>query len=206
MDHTTFNIIAIVASYFIGSIPFGLIIAKYFGAGDIRQMGSGNIGATNVVRTSGKKLGIITLLLDAGKGVCCVLAVRYFDNTNMLAIVLAASFSVIGHCFPVWLKFKGGKGVATTIAVYWAVSWPLGLFVSGAWLFIFSVSRIVSVSSIMSLALAPSLTVIFASTEIFLMSLGLCILVAIRHKENIERLFKGEELPVGESSSTSKYQ
>ena len=139
----------IIAAYLVGSIPFGLVLTKYAGLGDIRKIGSGNIGATNVMRTGNKKLAIATLILDALKGVVIVLIAK--ELAPKYVSLLCAIAAIIGHIFPVWLNFKGGKGVATTIAVYYALYPPLGIFASVMWIAVFLFSRISSLSSILSI-------------------------------------------------------
>ena len=189
------SIILIAVGYLLGSIPFGLLITKYAGKGDIRNIGSGNIGATNVLRTGSKKLALITLALDALKGVIAVFLAKYLVPN--WAVSLVALASVVGHIFPVWLEFKGGKGVATTIAIYWAVYWPLGLFASIVWLIIFFMSRISSFSSLASIILSTVIALFFGGTAMFFMSFAIAILVVYRHKDNIIRLMRGQELAFG---------
>ena len=125
-------LISAFLGYLLGSIPFGLVLCKIFGLGDIRNIGSGNIGATNVLRTGNKPLALATLLLDSGKGAIAVLIINYFFGFN--AAMLAGFFALIGHCYPIWLKFKGGKGVATTLGTLLALAWPIGLAACVLWL------------------------------------------------------------------------
>ncbi len=180
------------SAYLIGSIPFGLILTKQAGLGDVRKIGSGNIGATNVMRTGNKKLAIATLAMDALKGVVIVILAKRIDAPNELA-ALCALFAVLGHIFPVWLKFKGGKGVATTIAVYWALYLPLGIFVSVAWLAMFFISRISSLASITSIILANVISMTMGGDGLFIVTLTISIIVVYKHKENIGRLISGKE-------------
>ena len=189
------SIILIAIGYLLGSVPCGLLITKYAGKGDIRNIGSGNIGATNVLRTGSKKLALITLALDALKGVVAVLLAKYLVPD--WAVSLVALAAVVGHIFPVWLQFKGGKGVNTTIAIYWALYWPLGLFASIVWIIIFFMSRISSFSSLSAIILSTVIALFFGNTTMFLMALVTAVLVTYRHKENIIRLMRGEEPSFG---------
>jgi glycerol-3-phosphate acyltransferase PlsY len=186
------GLILIPVGYLMGSISFGLVLTKYAGLGDVRNIGSGNIGATNVLRTGNKKLALVTLFLDAAKGVLPVVLAKYIAPDSAALVATAA---VLGHVFPVWLNFKGGKGVATTIAVYWAVYWPLGLFASIVWLFVFFMSRISSFSSIVSVILSPVIALFMGGSLMFFMSLVVGAVVVARHKDNILRLMRGQEQP-----------
>lgn len=190
-------LIIIVIAYLIGSIPFGFILGKLAGIGDIRKTGSGNIGATNMLRAGGKKLALLTLLLDAGKG---YLAVSLLDFPALCALLV-----VIGHCFPVWLKFKGGKGVATAFGALLAISPPevrelffgisgnLGALVGGTWLLVFLASGYSSLAAIIAgLALIISLLAAGVA-EPYWPVIALDLLVLYRHKENIRRLLGGNE-------------
>jgi glycerol-3-phosphate acyltransferase PlsY len=180
-----------VFSYVLGSVPFGLILTKLAGLGDIRKQGSGNIGATNVLRTGNKKLALLTLVLDAVKGVIPVLIAKHYISVEVAAI--AALLAVIGHMFPVWLKFKGGKGVATTLGVVLAIHFPLGLIACGTWLAVFYVSRYSSLSSLTSMIATAIGAYFLTSNLVFCAMLCLAVLVFIRHHANIRRLIKGEE-------------
>lgn len=186
------NIALILAAYLCGSIPFGLLLTKYAGLGDIREIGSGNIGATNVMRTGNKKLALATLLLDALKGVVVVIIAKYLGTPNWI-VLLCGVAAVCGHIFPVWLNFKGGKGVASTIAVYWALLLPLGVFVSITWLVMFHMTRMSSMASILSISLANVVSAIYGDGLTFLASMFITILVVYKHKENIKRILRGEE-------------
>ena len=186
----------IVVAYLIGSIPFGLILGKLAGIGDIRKTGSGNIGATNMLRAGGKKLALLTLALDAGKG---YIAVQLGEPA------LAALFVVIGHCYPVWLKFKGGKGVATAFGALLALSLPevrplffgvsgnLGLLVGGTWLLVFLATGYSSLASILGGAILIAVLLVCGIADSYWPVILLDLLVLYRHKENIRRLLKGEE-------------
>jgi glycerol-3-phosphate acyltransferase PlsY len=186
------NILLIIGAYILGSIPFGLLLTKSFGMGDIRKIGSGNIGATNVMRAGNKKIAIATLLLDALKGVVLIIVAKHLSSPDWV-VLLCALFAVLGHVFPVWLKFKGGKGVATTIAVYWALLLPLGIFVSIAWVATFYLWRISSASSITSIVMANAIALVFGTYSMFFTCVFITIIVVYKHKENILRLMSGEE-------------
>jgi acyl phosphate:glycerol-3-phosphate acyltransferase len=185
---------AALLGYLIGSIPFGLLLAKAAGKGDIRQIGSGNIGATNVLRTGSKGLAAAVLLLDAGKGLTVVLAAwRWFPE----AVSLAALAAVIGHCFPVWLKFKGGKGVATNAGVSFGLGWPIGLAYAIVWLAVLAIARISSLAG-MSAVVAAVVAAALLGYERFVPVLAaIAALVIWLHRANIARLLKGEEPKVG---------
>lgn len=194
----------IALSYLLGSIPFGLLLTRYFKNINIREYGSGNIGATNVVRVAGKKLGLITLILDGLKGVTMVLVSRYVFEASEMVVVLCAMAAVIGHVFPVWLKFKGGKGVATTLITLIAVNWILGLFTGVVWLLTFFMFRISSLSAIVSILAASYLSTYMEPEEMTIMMAFLCVLILIRHRTNIVRLIKGKEGAFKKSEKDNK--
>lgn len=183
---------AAIVGYLFGSIPWGLVIVKAAGLGDIRQVGSGNIGATNVLRTGRKGLAALTLVLDVSKGAVVALAFMQF---GLLSGIIAGFAAVIGHNFPVWLKFKGGKGVATTLGVILAVSWPVGVLTCCAWLVVWSTFKYSSLASMGALIASPFIAHWFhrGPTAIMWMCIGLAVLSVIRHRTNIVRLIKGEE-------------
>jgi glycerol-3-phosphate acyltransferase PlsY len=185
---------AALLGYLIGSIPFGLLLALAAGKGDIRQIGSGNIGATNVLRTGSKGLAAATLLLDLAKGLVAVLAaLRWFPE----AVTIAALFAVIGHCFPVWLKFKGGKGVATNAGVSFGLGWPIGVAYALVWIAVLALSRISSLAG-MAAVVAAALAAALLGYERFVPVLAaIALLVIWLHRENIKRLLAGEEPKVG---------
>jgi glycerol-3-phosphate acyltransferase PlsY len=178
-------------AYFLGSIPFGLVLTKLAGYGDIRSIGSGNIGATNVLRTGNKALAVLTLLLDASKGAAAVLIADQF-GPDMAAIAAACAF--LGHLFPVWLGFKGGKGVATSGGILLAYAWPVGLAAIGTWLVIAALTRYSSLAALVTAVLSPLyawlLTREFQPTEVVTL---LGVIVILRHHTNIRRLIRGEE-------------
>jgi glycerol-3-phosphate acyltransferase PlsY len=187
-------IIVALGSYLLGSIPFGVLVAKAFGIGDLRNAGSGNIGATNAYRVGGKKVGILTLILDAAKGYIAVYVTGYLFPLEQLK-ALAMLAVMCGHCFPIWLKFKGGKGVATMVASYLAISPMLGLIVILTWVTLFLLKRISSLASLVA-AVVGFCVFAYGEGEISLSMVAIFIailIVFIRHKENITRLLHGEE-------------
>lgn len=184
-----------VLGYLIGSIPFGMVIARVMGLGDLRQIGSGNIGATNVLRTGNKPAALATLLLDSGKGAIAVLLARYFAGD--VAAMLAGGAAFLGHCFPVWLGFRGGKGVATFLGTLIALHWPLGLGACAIWLLTAIISRISSLSALMAAAFAPVLAWVMGRSDLILVCLFIAALIFIRHKTNITRLLDGSEPRIG---------
>lgn len=192
-------LIALVFGYLCGTIPFGLILTKSAGLGDIRSIGSGNIGATNVLRTGRKGLAFATLVLDGGKGAAAaLLALALLGHDAMLVAAFAA---VLGHNFPVWLKFKGGKGVATTIGTLIAAAWPVGLAAIATWLVTAALFRISSLSALVALAASPVFAWLLMGPQTAAMAAGLAVLGFIRHKANISRLLKGEEPRIGKKKS-----
>jgi glycerol-3-phosphate acyltransferase PlsY len=190
--------VAAVGGYLLGSIPFGVIATRMAGVGDIRQVGSGNIGATNVLRTGRKDLALITLVGDGAKGAAAVLLARFLLADAPAVYALAGGAAFVGHLFPVWLKFRGGKGVATFLGTLLAVHWPAGLCACAMWLLMFLASRISSLSALCAAALSP-LFVFFTGGpyEALLLALVLALLIFLRHHENIRRLLKGEEPKFG---------
>ncbi len=192
-----------IAGYLLGSIPFGVVLTRAFGAGDVRNIGSGNIGATNVLRTGRKDLAIATLLLDAGKGAVALLLARYITGSEMAA-ALAGGAAFLGHLYPVWLKFKGGKGVATFYGLMLAAYWPLGLIAAAIWLVSAFAFRISSLSALISSALTPIIGIMSAPAlglpvpkPVYLLSIFAAVLIWFRHHENIARLAKGQEPRIG---------
>lgn len=190
----TWILVAAVA-YVFGSIPFGLVISRLFGLGDIRQQGSGNIGATNVLRTGNKLAAFLTLVLDAGKGAIAVLVARAMFGEGSAGF--AGLFAVVGHIFPLFLGFKGGKGVATFLGTVLALSFPAGLAACATWLVVALVGRISSLAALVTVALAPFFTYYFYHMHGAVMVAFLSALVAYRHAANIARLRAGTEPRIG---------
>lgn len=194
-DSLTLMLVALLA-YLLGSVPFGVVITRIMGLGDLRQIGSGNIGATNVLRTGNKGAAAATLILDAAKGAIAVLLARAFVGED--AAQLAALTSFLGHLFPVWLRFKGGKGVATFIGTLLALAWPVGLAVCATWAATAAITRI---SSLAALVAAASSTIwMFGLGQGRLLGLGiiLTLLVYWKHAANIARLNAGTEPKIGQ--------
>ncbi len=190
-------LISAIFGYILGSVPFGLVLCKIFGLGDIRDIGSGNIGATNVLRTGNKPLALATLLLDSGKGAIAVLAIHYFFGFN--AAMLAGFFALIGHCYPVWLKFKGGKGVATTLGTLLALAWPVGLSTCVIWLISALLFRISSLAALIAIGFTPLIShLIYDDPNLSFVCALIAALVYIKHRDNIKRLFAGEEPKIGQ--------
>jgi glycerol-3-phosphate acyltransferase PlsY len=190
--------LAALGGYLLGSVPFGLVLTRLAGEGDIRAIGSGNIGATNVLRTGRRGLALATLLLDGGKGAAAVgLAAALIGPAAMPVAGFAA---VLGHNFPVWLKFRGGKGVATTFGTLLALSWPVGAATCATWIVAAVLFRISSLSALVALILSPAFAVFLppgARPEIVAAVAGLAALGVLRHRANIARLLKGEEPRIG---------
>jgi glycerol-3-phosphate acyltransferase PlsY len=190
-------LIALVGGYLIGSIPFGLLLTKAAGLGDIRQVGSGNIGATNVLRTGRKGLAAATLILDGLKGAVAVLLARQFLGDQDVVVGTAA---VLGHLFPVWLGFRGGKGVATGLGVLLAAAWPVGLACCAVWLVAAKLLKMSSAAALTAFAAAPLFALVLSSADHALMALLIAVLVFWRHEANIRRLLAGTEPRIGKSS------
>lgn len=190
---------AFAGGYFLGSLPFGLILTRLAGMGDIRDIGSGNIGATNVLRTGNKKIAAATLLLDGAKGAVAVLIAQIYGPD--IAIV-AATGALLGHLFPVWLKFRGGKGVATALGILLALSPAVGALACGTWLLAALLFRYSSLSALIALAASPLYMWWLADPQRTEFSLAMAVLVWIRHRENIMRLVRGEESKIGRSGKT----
>ncbi len=191
----------IIVGYLLGSIPFGLVITRLAGLGDIRSIGSGNIGATNVLRTGRKGLAFATLVLDGGKGAIAVLLVKALVGSDATTLALVTGFAaVIGHNFPVWLKFKGGKGVATTFGLMVAAAPLVGVMACGTWILTALIFRYSSLAALVGLALAPVYAFAFGRTEEAIAFASLGVLGWLRHGANLRRLIKGEEPRIGKKS------
>jgi glycerol-3-phosphate acyltransferase PlsY len=185
-----------LVGYLLGSIPFGSIVTRVMGLGDLRQIGSGNIGATNVLRT-GSKLGAgVTLIADVGKASTTVLLARYIAAED--AAQLAGFAAFLGHCYPIWLKFQGGKGVATFFGLLFALSWPIGLVAGATWLSTAALFKYSSLASLAAAAILPILVLFFSSNNLFFLSITLIILIFWRHRGNIIRLLNSAESKIGQ--------
>lgn len=186
--------LAFLFGYSCGSIPFGLIITKMGGLGDVRAIGSGNIGATNVLRTGNKKLAALTLLADFAKGLIAVLVVKHWGPDMA---VFAALGAVLGHIFPIWLKFKGGKGVATYIGVLAGLIWPIAIIFCASWLMAAWLMRISSLSALLAIAITPLWLYVFREYQLMELFILLGVIVYCTHHQNISRILKGEETKIG---------
>ncbi len=189
--------LVVVGGYLLGSIPFGLLSARIAGI-DIRTVGSGNIGATNVLRTGRKDLALLALIGDSGKGALAVLLAGLLTDWNAAAMALAAGAAFTGHLFPVWLKFKGGKGVATFFGTMLAIAWPVGLLAGVAWLATAFLFRISSLAGLTAVALAPLFALATGQDHaVVVLAVFMAVLVFYRHRDNIGRLLKGQEPKIG---------
>ncbi len=184
--------------YLLGSIPFGIVITRALGLGDLRQIGSGNIGATNVLRTGNKPAALATLLLDSGKGAIAVLLARALAGQDAALIAGAAAF--LGHLYPVWLNFKGGKGVATFLGTLLALDWRLGLAACAIWLVTALLTRISSLSALVAAALSPLVALWLDGARLALVVAFMAALIFIRHHANIARIRTGTEPRIGKKS------
>ncbi|MFC4349836.1 glycerol-3-phosphate 1-O-acyltransferase PlsY [Kordiimonas lipolytica] len=190
--------LVLALSYLLGSVPFGLLFTKMAGLGDIRNVGSGNIGATNVLRTGRKDLALATLIMDAGKGAIAVLLTRYLVDPALAPLAGAAAF--IGHCFPLYLKFKGGKGVATFFGTIFAINLLLGLACGVTWLLAAAIFRFSSLSALIASLLAPAISYYIVGPDSWIFIAFMTLVIYIRHKENIARLMRGEEPKIGKKN------
>ena len=181
--------------YLAGSIPFGILISKFLGLGDLRKVGSGNIGATNVLRTGNKFAAFLTLLLDFLKGVCTVLIIKHFFAQD--AVQLSAFCALVGHCFPIWLRFRGGKGVATFLGVAIALSFVLGVICCLVWLLVALIRRMSSLASLVSSLSAPIAAIFLGQPNASGLLSVLTVIVFFRHQQNISRIIKGVEPKIG---------
>lgn len=191
-----FYALAAIIGYLLGSIPFGLLATRMSGLGDVRSIGSGNIGATNVLRTGRRDLAVITLLGDAGKGAFAVAVAGWLWGYEAAMVAGVAAF--IGHVFPVWLGFKGGKGVATYIGILLALNWVIGLIFCAVWLLIAFAQRFSSLAALTAAATAPMFAFAFADSRLTWATIILSIALFITHRENIKRLLAGTESRIGE--------
>lgn len=183
--------------YLLGSIPSGVILSRVMNLGDLRQIGSGNIGATNVLRTGNKKAAVLTLLADAGKGAIAVLLAR--QSGGEAAAQVAGVAALIGHCFPVWLRFRGGKGVATYFGIFYAIAWPAGIIASLLWLGTAVMTRYSSVAALITAGWLPVAMLFLGFGAYFFLGVVLGVLIYIRHLGNIARLKTGTETKIGAS-------
>jgi acyl phosphate:glycerol-3-phosphate acyltransferase len=200
-DLSMLHVLAGLVGYLFGSIPFGLLLSRLAGLGDIRKIGSGNIGTTNVLRTGSKGLAALTLVCDAGKGSAAVLIMGQWGQDLAL---LAGFFAVIGHNFPLWLKFRGGKGVATTLGVLLALAWPAGLIACAVWLAVAVAFRYSSLAALAALAVAPVAMYALAGARQAVLAALLAVLGAARHHANIGRLIRGEEARIEKGRSRGR--
>ncbi|KKC34735.1 glycerol-3-phosphate 1-O-acyltransferase PlsY [Devosia psychrophila] len=192
---------AAVFAYLCGSVPFGLLLTRAAGLGDIRNIGSGNIGATNVLRTGNRWLAAATLILDAAKAALPILVARYYWGEN--AAMLAAIFAFLGHCFPVWLNFKGGKGVAVMIGSLLALSWPVGLIFCAVWLVIAFAQKLSSLAALTAAATAPIFAFVVVNEWLAGAVAVMALMLFFQHRANIVRLMAGTEPKIG-SEKTAK--
>jgi len=192
---------ALLIGYLLGSIPFGVLLTRAAGAGDLRAIGSGNIGATNVLRTGRRGLAAATLFLDAVKGLAAVLVVQHLFPGDE---PLAAAAAFLGHCYPVWLGFRGGKGVATLLGVVLALWWPLGAIYAGVWLGMLAATRVSSVAGMLAAVSAPVAAAVMNRFDLVLLLLALALIVLWKHGANIGRLLDGTEPRVGESKNKTE--
>lgn len=193
-DGRTLGLWALIG-YLIGSVPSGVIIARVMGLGNLREIGSGNIGATNVLRTGSKKAAASTLALDAGKGLAAVLLAKAFVGPEVAQ--LSGFAALIGHCFPIWLMFRGGKGVATFFGVLFGLAWPVGLAAAATWLAVAALFRLSSLAALAASVAAPIVAFLLGPQEVFFLAICLCALIFLRHRANIARLIAGEESKIG---------
>jgi len=182
--------------YLLGSIPFGMLVAKFMGLGNLRDIGSGNIGATNVLRTGSKPAAFATLVLDGGKGAAAVLLARLIAGED--AAQLAGLMAFLGHCFPVWLGFRGGKGVATFLGLLIALSFPVGAACCATWLVAALATRMSSFAAIAAAASSTIWMLVLGAGQMVIMGAILTLIVFIRHKDNIKRIRAGEEPKIGQ--------
>ena len=188
--------IAALLAYLLGSVPFGVVMARLFGLGDLRQVGSGNIGATNVLRTGNKLAAFLTLILDAGKGAIAVVAGRMLLGEDAAQVAGVAAF--LGHCYPVFLRFHGGKGVATFLGTLLALAWPIGVAACAIWAVTAGLFRISSLAALVAAAASPVAAIVLGYGEAVLFCVALAALIFLRHRENIRRLASRTEPKIGQ--------
>ena len=182
--------------YFLGSIPFGIVVAHFMGLGDLRQIGSGNIGATNVLRTGSKLGAALTLIADAGKAGAAVILARVLATED--AAQLAGLAALFGHCYPIWLKFRGGKGVSTLFGLLFALAWPIGLAAGTTWLIIAAIFRYSSLAALMTALLTPLFVIILTQYQMLTISIAITFLIFWRHRGNIRRIISLKENKIGQ--------
>lgn len=183
--------LAAIAGYLLGSIPFGMVIARVMGLGNLRDIGSGNIGATNVLRTGNKGAAALTLIFDAGKGAVAVLVARALIGEDAAQIAGLGAF--LGHLFPIWLRFRGGKGVATFLGILLALYWPLGLAACGTWLVVAVLMRMSSLAALATAALIPLWMLYLGHADMLFLGAIFTVLIYLRHAENLSRIKAGTE-------------
>jgi glycerol-3-phosphate acyltransferase PlsY len=190
--------ILVLISYLLGSIPFGLIIVKLVNKTDIRQQGSGNIGATNTVRVLGKKWGAVVFLLDGLKAFFPIIFIKYITSFNLYnndyILLFIGIVTIIGHCFPIWLKFKGGKGISSLIFVLLALNYKIGVFFIVIWVSVYKLTKISALSALSAVILTNVLVFFLLQIEVFYLFILLTLIIIYKHKENIKRILNGEEL------------
>lgn len=189
-------LLSVIFGYLLGSIPFGILVTRAMGLGDLRAIGSGNIGATNVLRTGNKRAALATLLLDGGKGAVAVLLARWLVGGEDAAQV-AGLAAFLGHLFPIWLGFKGGKGVATFLGLFLALDWRIGLAVAATWLVVALVGRVSSIAALFAAASSGLWILALTNGSLLVLALILTVLIYVRHGENLKRLKAGTEPRIG---------
>ncbi len=191
--------LSMLIGYIVGSLPFGLALTYLAGQGDIREIGSGNIGATNVLRTGRKDLAALTLLLDAGKAALAVGLVYWAVQDPYC--YWAGFAAILGHCFPIWLGFKGGKGVSSFFGVIFAIAWKIGIIAAATWLIVAFITRYSSLAALLAVIATPIVAYFLADKDIAIVAAAIALVIIIRHHENIGRLVKGTESKIGKKAS-----
>jgi acyl phosphate:glycerol-3-phosphate acyltransferase len=192
-------LLAAMFGYLLGSIPFGILVTRVMGLGDLRQIGSGNIGATNVLRTGNKRAALATLLLDGAKGAVAVLVARWFLAEDAAQVAGLAAF--LGHLFPIWLGFRGGKGVATFLGLLLALDWRVGLAVCGTWLLVAALGRVSSIAALFAAASSALWILALTDGRLLVLAMVLTVLIYIRHYENLKRIKAGTEPRIGQKKA-----